>query len=295
MQTCARDTRCGCGKLPAAQSVPRCSCRGWVSHRDAGGRRTTGPMAPVPSYEPFEEVAVTIETVTCVDKGAGTDADVYVRAHTASALGEASVSGWARLPALVESLERGMLDSFDVMLSSITGRLQRLDVRICSFPDRASHMRPCRPRGDCRQQGTAAGGSSAVTCGASVAAARHGGGRVASLPRLQVRVEPCALEAAPSWSFEHIKVSFNQLSNGQALKEEAFFNGPCTLHAAVPEASLPASRESVWCGYRVTVWTARSKHAGTDGDILLQLEGSLGTSPVLKVRLLPVDKPCYCV
>lgn len=104
-------------------------CRGWVDQRDDHGRRATGPLAPVATSEPLEEVRVSIEAVTCSDKGAGTDGDVYVRVHTAPALGEAATSDWARLPALVESLERGMTDTFEVMLSGIAGRLQKLDVR----------------------------------------------------------------------------------------------------------------------------------------------------------------------
>eukprot|EP00892_Ulva_mutabilis_P005098 jgi/Ulvmu1/2960/UM149_0043.1 len=205
--------------------------KGWVDQRDSKGRRTTGPMTPVSSYDPFEEVLVSVETVTCMEKGAGTDAEVYVRAHSASALGEASVSGWARLPAVVESLERGLTDTFEVMLSGVTGRLQKLDVK----------------------------------------------------------VEASALEPEPSWSFEHIKVGFERLSNGQALHEDAFFNGPCALTAAAPKATLPASRESVWCSYRVTVWTASTKHAGTDGDVQLRLEGSLSATAAIKVAGLPGD------
>lgn len=110
-------------------------------------------------------------------------------------------------------------------------------------------------------------------------------GRCSCIPlaHAQVKVEGCALEENPSWSFEHIKVSFEQLSNGQALKEEAFFNGPCTLDASTPEATLPASRESIWCSYTLTIWTASTKHAGTDGNIQLKIEGSHGTSAVLKV------------
>lgn len=104
-------------------------CRSWVDQVDERGHRTTGPLAPVASYEPYAEVHVAVEAVTCVDKGAGTDADVYVRAHTAPALGDSAVSDWARLPAAVEALERGHTDTFDIMLSGIAGRLQKLDVR----------------------------------------------------------------------------------------------------------------------------------------------------------------------
>ena len=100
-----------------------------MNQRDDHGRRTTGPLAPVANSEAFEEVRVDVAAVTCADKGAGTDGDVYVRVHTAPALGEAATSDWARLPAQVESLERGMTDTFQVMLSGIAGRLQKLDVR----------------------------------------------------------------------------------------------------------------------------------------------------------------------
>lgn len=117
-----------------------------------------------------------------------------------------------------------------------------------------------------------------------------GGSTCIPLTHAQVKVEGCALEENPSWSFEHIKVSFEQLANGQALNEEAFFNGPCTLDTSTPEATLTASRESVWCSYKLTIWTASTKHAGTDGNIQLQIEGSQGTSAVLKV-LFPGHSP----
>lgn len=121
--------------------------------------------------------------------------------------------------------------------------------------------------------------------------AQHGGSGDLCCGRVQVKVEACALEPQPTWSFEHIKVSFEQLSNGQAMREEAFFNGPCTLDSSSPQATLTASRESVWRSYRLTIWTASARHGGTEGDVQLQLEGSMGTSAVLKVLALACQLP----
>lgn len=100
---------------------------------------------------------------------------------------------------------------------------------------------------------------------------------------VQVKIEANSLEPNPHWSFEHIKLSFEKLSNGKEFKEEAVFNGPCVLDWSCPQASLTASRESIWCCYTLTIWTAATKHAGTDADIKVQLEGSHGQSAVLKV------------
>ena len=100
---------------------------------------------------------------------------------------------------------------------------------------------------------------------------------------VQVKVEANALEPKPYWSFEHIKLSFEKLSNGKELKEEAFFNGPCVLDTSCPKVTLAGSRESVWCTYKLTIWTATTKHAGTDADIKLQIQGSHSVSAVLKV------------
>lgn len=115
--------------IKRADGITLGCCRDWVDKVDERGWRTTGPLVQAASFELCEEVRVHVEAVTCNDKGASTDADVYVRAHTAPSLGEATASDWARLPALVDSLERGMTDVFDIMLAGITGRLQKLDVR----------------------------------------------------------------------------------------------------------------------------------------------------------------------